>query len=56
MKLARNMLHFISFTAACEAQKLAEAAGLNLQDLGKVVRHTDAHHRRRRARSCSATT
>jgi 3-hydroxyisobutyrate dehydrogenase-like beta-hydroxyacid dehydrogenase len=41
MKLARNMLHFISFTAACEASKLAEAAGLNLQDLGKVVRHSD---------------
>lgn len=42
MKLARNMLHYISFAAACEASKLAEASGLNLQDLGKVVRHTDA--------------
>jgi 3-hydroxyisobutyrate dehydrogenase-like beta-hydroxyacid dehydrogenase len=42
MKLARNMLHFISFAAACEASKLAEASGLNLQDLGNVVRHTDA--------------
>jgi 3-hydroxyisobutyrate dehydrogenase-like beta-hydroxyacid dehydrogenase len=42
MKLARNLLHFTSFTAACEASKLAEACGLNLQDLGKVVRHTDA--------------
>jgi 3-hydroxyisobutyrate dehydrogenase-like beta-hydroxyacid dehydrogenase len=42
MKLARNMLHFISFAAAGEASKLAEASGLNLQDLGKVVRHTDA--------------
>ena len=42
MKLARNMLHFISFTAACEASRLAEAAGINLQDLGKVVRHSDA--------------
>ena len=41
MKLARNMLHFISFTAACEASKLAEAAGINLQELGKVVRHSD---------------
>src|SRR3954453_16886313 len=41
MKLARNMLHFISFTAACEASKLAEAAGVNLQDLGNVVRHSD---------------
>ncbi|HET7667201.1 MAG TPA: NAD(P)-dependent oxidoreductase [Mycobacterium sp.] len=42
MKLARNMLHYISFAAACEASKLAEAGGLSLQDLGKVVRHTDA--------------
>jgi 3-hydroxyisobutyrate dehydrogenase-like beta-hydroxyacid dehydrogenase len=42
MKLARNMLHYISFAAACEASKLAERCGLNLQDLGKVVRHTDA--------------
>jgi 3-hydroxyisobutyrate dehydrogenase-like beta-hydroxyacid dehydrogenase len=42
MKLARNMLHYISFAAACEASKLAEVCGLDLQDLGKVVRHTDA--------------
>jgi len=42
MKLARNMLHYISFAAACEASRLAEACGVNLQDLGKVVRHTDA--------------
>lgn len=41
-KLARNMLHFISFTAATEAQRLAEAAGLDLVALGEVVRHTDA--------------
>lgn len=41
-KLARNMLHFISYTATGEALRLAEAAGLNLQDLGRVVRHTDA--------------
>ncbi len=41
-KLARNMLHFISFTAATEAQRLAEAAGLDLVELGNVVRHTDA--------------
>lgn len=41
-KLARNMLHFISFTAATEAQRLAEAAGLDLKELGEVVRHTDA--------------
>ncbi len=42
MKLARNMLHYISFAAACEASKLAERCGLNLQDLGQVVRHSDA--------------
>jgi 3-hydroxyisobutyrate dehydrogenase-like beta-hydroxyacid dehydrogenase len=42
MKLARNMLHYISFAAACEASKLAEECGLNLQDLGQVVRHSDA--------------
>lgn len=42
MKLARNMLHYISFAAACEASRLAEECGLNLQDLGNVVRHTDA--------------
>lgn len=41
-KLARNMMHFIAFTAATEAQRLAEAAGLSLKDLGDVVRHTDA--------------
>lgn len=41
-KLARNMLHFISYTATDEALRLAEAAGLNLQDLGRIVRHTDA--------------
>jgi 3-hydroxyisobutyrate dehydrogenase-like beta-hydroxyacid dehydrogenase len=42
MKIARNMLTFVSYAAACEAQKLADAAGVNLQDLGNVVRHTDA--------------
>lgn len=42
MKLARNLLHFISFTAATEAQRLADAAGLSLTALGKVVRHSDA--------------
>ena len=42
MKLARNMLTFIGFAAACEAQQLAEASGINLQDLGKVVRHSDS--------------
>ena len=42
MKLARNLLHFVSFTAVTEAQRLAEAAGLDLIALGEVVRHTDA--------------
>jgi 3-hydroxyisobutyrate dehydrogenase-like beta-hydroxyacid dehydrogenase len=41
MKLARNMLTFTEYAAVGEAWKLAEAAGLNLQDLGNVVRHTD---------------
>ena len=41
-KLARNLMHFVAFTAATEAQRLAEAAGLDLVELGNVVRHTDA--------------
>ncbi|WAL68329.1 NAD(P)-dependent oxidoreductase [Amycolatopsis cynarae] len=41
-KLARNLLHFVAFTAAAEAQRLAEAAGIDLVELGKVVRHSDA--------------
>ncbi len=41
-KLARNLLHFIAFTAATEAARLAEAAGLDVKQLGEVVRHTDA--------------
>jgi len=42
MKLARNMLTFTAFAAASEAMRLAERAGLDLQALGRVVRHTDA--------------
>ena len=42
MKLARNMLTFTGYAAAGEAMRLAEAAGLDLQALGRVVRHTDA--------------
>jgi 3-hydroxyisobutyrate dehydrogenase-like beta-hydroxyacid dehydrogenase len=42
MKLARNMLTFTSYAAAGEAMKLAAAAGIDLQTLGRVVRHTDA--------------
>jgi 3-hydroxyisobutyrate dehydrogenase-like beta-hydroxyacid dehydrogenase len=41
-KLARNLLHFVSFTAAFEAMQLAEAAGLDLRKLARVVRHSDA--------------
>ncbi|WP_063041717.1 NAD(P)-dependent oxidoreductase [Nocardia pseudovaccinii] len=42
IKLARNLLHFVAFTAATEAQRLAEAAALNISELGRVVRHSDA--------------
>ena len=42
MKLARNMLTFTGFAAATEALRLAEASGLDLQKLGRVVRHSDA--------------
>ena len=41
-KLARNLLHFVAFTATGEALRLAEAAGIDLVDLGRIVRHTDA--------------
>ncbi|TDC90530.1 NAD(P)-dependent oxidoreductase [Saccharopolyspora aridisoli] len=41
-KLARNLLHFVAFTAAAEAQRLAEASGIGLRELGEIVRHTDA--------------
>lgn len=42
MKLARNMLTFTGYAAACEAMRLAELSGLDLGQLGRVVRHTDA--------------
>jgi 3-hydroxyisobutyrate dehydrogenase-like beta-hydroxyacid dehydrogenase len=41
-KVARNLLTFISLAATGEAQRLAEAAGVSLEQLGAVVRHTDA--------------
>jgi 3-hydroxyisobutyrate dehydrogenase-like beta-hydroxyacid dehydrogenase len=41
-KLARNLLHFVSFTATGEALRLAEAAGIDLAALGRIVRHTDS--------------
>jgi len=40
-KLARNLLHFVAFTAAGEAQQLADAAGLDLAKLAEVVRYSD---------------
>ncbi|HTO00115.1 MAG TPA: NAD(P)-dependent oxidoreductase, partial [Microthrixaceae bacterium] len=41
-KIARNLITFASFAAVGEAQRLAEAAGLDLTKLGEVVRHSDA--------------
>lgn len=43
MKLARNMLAYTVLAAAGEAMKLAEASGLDLLQLGEVVRHSDAY-------------
>ena len=40
-KIARNLVSFVSYCAAAEAQRLAESAGVDLQKLGAVVRHTD---------------
>lgn len=40
-KLARNLITFVSFTAVGEALRLAEAAGVDLAQLGEVVRHSD---------------
>jgi 3-hydroxyisobutyrate dehydrogenase-like beta-hydroxyacid dehydrogenase len=42
MKLARNMLTFTIYSAVGESLKLADEAGLDLNDLAKVVRHSDA--------------
>lgn len=41
-KLARNMMHFVAYTAAGEAQRLAAACGIDLTQLGAIVRHTDS--------------
>lgn len=41
-KLARNLMHFVAYTGAFEAQRLAEAAGLDLGKLARVVRHSDS--------------
>jgi 3-hydroxyisobutyrate dehydrogenase len=41
-KIARNLVTFASFAAAAEAQRLAEASGISLSRLARVVRHSDA--------------
>lgn len=40
-KIARNLISFAGFAVVGEAQRLAEAAGLDLVRLGDVVRHSD---------------
>ncbi|WP_254126969.1 NAD(P)-dependent oxidoreductase [Aquihabitans sp. G128] len=40
-KLARNLITFAAFAAVGEALALADAAGVDLALLGKVVRHSD---------------
>ncbi len=40
-KLARNLITFASYAAVGEAMRLAEAAGVDLNLLGQVVRHSD---------------
>jgi 3-hydroxyisobutyrate dehydrogenase-like beta-hydroxyacid dehydrogenase len=42
MKLARNLMHFIAYAGAGEAQRIADAAGLDLRILAQVVRHSDS--------------
>jgi 3-hydroxyisobutyrate dehydrogenase-like beta-hydroxyacid dehydrogenase len=41
-KLARNLVHYVSYAAAGEAARLAEAAGIDPALLGQIVRHSDA--------------
>jgi 3-hydroxyisobutyrate dehydrogenase-like beta-hydroxyacid dehydrogenase len=40
-KIARNLITFAGYVAAGEAQRLAEAAGVDLVQLGEVVRYSD---------------
>lgn len=40
-KLARNLLQFAAYSAAAEATRLAEAAGIDLGVFGQVVRQSD---------------
>lgn len=41
-KLARTLVQYAAYAAAGEAQRLAEAAGIDLRALADVVRHSDA--------------
>jgi 3-hydroxyisobutyrate dehydrogenase-like beta-hydroxyacid dehydrogenase len=41
-KLARALVQYVAYAAAGEAQRLAEAAGIDLRALADVVRHSDA--------------
>jgi 3-hydroxyisobutyrate dehydrogenase-like beta-hydroxyacid dehydrogenase len=41
-KLARNLVHYVSYSAAGEASRLAETAGLDIGKRARVVRHSDA--------------
>lgn len=41
-KLARNLISFVSYAGAGEAQRLAQAAGIDLAKLAAVVRHTES--------------
>lgn len=40
-KITRNLITFASYAVVGEAQRLAEASGLDLVTLGEVVRHSD---------------
>lgn len=42
-KIARNLLHFSAFAAVGEAMRLAEASGVDLGQLAKVIRHSDKY-------------
>lgn len=42
MKLARNMVVYIAYAGVGEALRLADASGIDLLQLGQVIRHTDA--------------
>jgi 3-hydroxyisobutyrate dehydrogenase-like beta-hydroxyacid dehydrogenase len=41
-KLARNLITYAGFVAAAEAQRLAEAAGIDLRKLAAVVKQSDS--------------